>query len=193
MLAFGGLFGFDRFYLGKIGTGILKAITVGGLGIWWLVDIFLVMYNKQTDSQGYALEGQETRDPVMLTYLSLFGGVLGFDRFYLNQTGLGVVKGLTLGGLGVWWLIDLYLCLSGRMKDAHNRPIASSEKKYQSVAFFFSLAGWWGFDRFYLGHRSLGLLKCFTFGGFGIWWTLDIIQIILNTIKDRDGNPLIQE
>ena len=32
-----GSLGVDRFYLGKIGTGILKLITLGGLGMWWLI------------------------------------------------------------------------------------------------------------------------------------------------------------
>ena len=38
---FGGL-GVDRFMIGKIGTGILKLITFGGLGIWYLIDIVLI-------------------------------------------------------------------------------------------------------------------------------------------------------
>jgi TM2 domain-containing membrane protein YozV len=37
-----GSFGVDRFYMGYIGTGILKLITFGGFGIWWLIDLILI-------------------------------------------------------------------------------------------------------------------------------------------------------
>jgi TM2 domain-containing membrane protein YozV len=43
---FGGL-GVDRFIMGKIGTGILKLITFGGLGIWWLIDLVLIATKHQ--------------------------------------------------------------------------------------------------------------------------------------------------
>lgn len=50
----GGL-GIDRFYLGYTLLGILKLITGGGLGLWWLIDIILILTRKMTDSNGNAL------------------------------------------------------------------------------------------------------------------------------------------
>ncbi len=37
-----GWIGVDRFIMGKVGTGILKLITIGGFGIWWLIDLILI-------------------------------------------------------------------------------------------------------------------------------------------------------
>lgn len=54
----GGL-GVDRFYLGKIGTGILKLITFGGFGIWILVDLILTLSGAQKDKRGMPLHGYQ--------------------------------------------------------------------------------------------------------------------------------------
>ncbi len=54
-----GVLGVDRFYLGKIGTGIAKLLTFGGLGVWALVDLILVLANKQTDKYRRPLEGYD--------------------------------------------------------------------------------------------------------------------------------------
>jgi len=47
-----GTFGVDRFYLGKIGTGIVKLVTFGGLGVWVIVDLALIMSGAMRDKQG---------------------------------------------------------------------------------------------------------------------------------------------
>lgn len=52
-----GFIAVDRFYLGKAGTGILKLITFGGFGIWYLIDLILVLTGAQKDKQGRALAG----------------------------------------------------------------------------------------------------------------------------------------
>jgi TM2 domain-containing membrane protein YozV len=47
-----GVFGAHRFYAGKIGTGILELLTLGGLGIWWLVDMILILTGSFRDRDG---------------------------------------------------------------------------------------------------------------------------------------------
>lgn len=37
-----GSFGVDRFMMGHIGLGILKLVTFGGCGVWWLIDLILI-------------------------------------------------------------------------------------------------------------------------------------------------------
>lgn len=47
MSIFFGTLGIDRFIMGHIGLGILKLITAGGFGIWWLVDVILIATKYQ--------------------------------------------------------------------------------------------------------------------------------------------------
>jgi len=45
-------FGLHRMYVGKIGTGILFLLTGGGLGIWWLIDLILLIAGSFKDADG---------------------------------------------------------------------------------------------------------------------------------------------
>lgn len=47
-----GFLGVHRFYLGKIGTGILMVVTLGGLGIWALIDMILIAVGSFRDAEG---------------------------------------------------------------------------------------------------------------------------------------------
>ena len=47
-----GVFGAHRFYVGKVGSGVAQLLTLGGLGIWALVDLILIVCGAFTDSNG---------------------------------------------------------------------------------------------------------------------------------------------
>ncbi len=55
--------------------------------------------------------------------LSFFLGGFGVDRFYLGYTGLGVGKLLTLGGCGIWALIDFIMIAMRKVPSADGRPL----------------------------------------------------------------------
>ena len=51
-----GALGVHRFYVGKIGTGILMLLTLGGLGIWQLIDVVIIATQSFKDSEGNVIK-----------------------------------------------------------------------------------------------------------------------------------------
>jgi len=56
--------------------------------------------------------------------LSIFLGSLGIDRFYLGDTGAGIGKLLTLGGCGIWTIIDIVNIATHKVSDSDGRPLS---------------------------------------------------------------------
>lgn len=55
--------------------------------------------------------------------LCFFLGGLGIHRFYLRRTGTGILMLLTLGGLGIWTIIDFVRLIIGSLGDSEGRPL----------------------------------------------------------------------
>jgi ribosomal protein L40E len=67
---------------------------------------------------------EEGKDWLTALLLSIFLGGLGLDRFYLGYTGLGILKLLTLGGCGIWALIDIIMIATNKMKDSNGNSLS---------------------------------------------------------------------
>ena len=91
------------------------------------IDLFMMMNAKYFESHNLppireklmtldekkweAVQNLHFRNPSHTLIISLLGGSLGIDRFYLGDTGLGIAKLLTCGGLHIWTIVDWFLIM----------------------------------------------------------------------------------
>lgn len=73
-------------------------------------DLVLVKQKLQeeSDDKFMMVQAINYKNPTTLLIVSIFLGSMGIDRFMLGDTGLGVAKLLTLGGCGIWTIIDWF-------------------------------------------------------------------------------------
>ena len=92
------------------------------------VDMFMMVNNKYfpesqilfirerllaaDESKEGLLHALQFKDPTIALILSVLTGNLGIDRFYIGDTGLGIGKLITCGGLGIWTIIDWFLIMN---------------------------------------------------------------------------------
>ena len=86
-----------------------------------------VITQEEFDSQKEKLLDSSTKtsstDWLALFLLTFFVGVLGVHRFYVGKIGTGVLMLITLGGLGVWFLVDLILVVTGQFTNKEGQKI----------------------------------------------------------------------
>lgn len=67
--------------------------------------------NHLSASQQTSLNTLQLKDPTLALLLSFFFGTFGVDRFYIGNVTLGVLKLLTIGGCGIWTIIDWFIMM----------------------------------------------------------------------------------
>ncbi len=76
----------------------------------------------------YVTQGRSDKSLLIATILSalfFFTGLGGLHRFYIGKIGTGILMLLTLGGLGIWAIIDLIVLITGNFRDRDNNRITN--------------------------------------------------------------------
>jgi len=103
--------------------------TLGGFGIWQLIDYIFILTDAFSDSEGRPIrradqiQSQSSKDFIPTFFLCSFLGIFGIHRFYTGNFLSAILMLLTLGGLGIWVLIDTLMILTGGYKDGEGLTV----------------------------------------------------------------------
>ena len=75
----------------------------------------------------------QSKDPTIAIILSVLVGSLGIDRIYIGDVVIGILKLITCGGCGIWWLIDLFLIMGATRENLRLNQINSLQKASPKV------------------------------------------------------------
>jgi TM2 domain-containing membrane protein YozV len=73
------------------------------------------------ESKAMMIMSMQFKDPMTALIISLFLGGYGIDRFYIGDTGAGILKLLTCGGCGIWAIIDWFIIMGTTREKNFNR------------------------------------------------------------------------
>jgi TM2 domain len=96
----------------------IKEMTGKKLSFKQTIGLKLMQWKMKKAMKKQHRNGDEPKSQTIALILVLLVGYLGIHRFYLGYTGVGVIQLLTLGGCGIWALIDLIRIATGDLKPA---------------------------------------------------------------------------
>ncbi len=146
-----------RFRTGAMQAALLLlSIVSGGLPIfllplimWVVLDIAWILSRDFRDSKGRRIMRRDTddrgkysatqaanrrADPTVskasrgiALLLAVVLGIFGAHRFYVGRVGTGLAMLFTLGGLGIWWIVDIVMVATGQLKDMDGKWVSEWE------------------------------------------------------------------
>ena len=131
--------GAHRFYYGKPITGLIWSLTLGLLGVGWVVDFFLMPRMEEEADRRYAAGPYDYNVAWVLNAIP-FLGVFGIHRFYLGKWPTGVLWLLTAGLFGFGWVWDLFT-LNEQVDSRNRRATAPADEPRREGEGLFGI-GW---------------------------------------------------
>jgi TM2 domain-containing membrane protein YozV len=77
------------------------------------------------DARAGQLHSMQFKSPTTAIIISVLIGSLGIDRFYIGDTGLGIAKLLTCGGVGIWTIVDWFLIMGLARQRNYDKLVAT--------------------------------------------------------------------